>query len=444
MTSEIFQNEQYAHELLHSCHSAWMEGRNLDVNLCVGDRKISAHRLVLCGLSDYFKTLFQMDGQDSSDIVLKEVDFDSLYSLVKYAYTGSIEINQSNVQKLLGSADYFQVTTVKASCEEFLMGHLDTDSCIDLMLLAEKYCLDQLSKECCRYFGEQFNKIRKKDQFLELPSNILIEVLRCNDLVLLRHKMPLSHEEMELTLFKGVLRYICLPEFRRQNVVEILMSVRLPFIKKKEIAAALKKWPNLEGNKHIEDILQLLEKGKKSKMPALWLTPRKCAIKLKKDAKFCANGGHLLRFGGGRMKSSFDDSSVGIDACITQIKLWIRLWDGRPVISCIAIKYSNGASFKHGERAGGANHVSKHVIELLQGEYITQVKGRHGWMIDQLCFKTEDEREFGPFGGGGGSSFICKPTGLNRAAYLHAFSGDIVHTQGNKCPINMGFIWKYY
>ena len=444
MASKIVHYEQYAHELLRRCQSSWEEGRFLDVNLCVGDRKIAAHRLVLCGLSDYFKALFEMDGQDSSDIVLKEVDFECLYSLVQYAYTGSVAINQINVQELLRSADYFQVSTVKSSCEEFLMGQISTDCCIDLILLADKYYLDELSSKCIRYLGEEFEKLCITDQFLELPMNVLIKLLQIDDLVVLRYKMPLLHEEMELSLFKGILRYISLSKFGSQNMVELLKSIRFPCITKKEVTAELKKWPNLEGHKHIQNILHLCDQGKSLEMPELWLKPRKCPTELKKDAQFCANDGRLLRFGGGRMHSSFDDSSIGIDASIIQIKLWIRLWDSRPVISCIAIKYSNGVSFKHGERAGENIYLGKHVIELDKGEYITQIKGRHGWMIDQLSFTTDDGRELGPFGGDGGIPFICKPTGLRGTAYLHAFSGDIVHTHGNKAVINLGFIWKYY
>ena len=444
MASRVFQNEHYARKLLNRCHSAWEEDRYLDVNLCVGDRKIAVHRLVLCGLSDYFKKLFEIDGQDSSDIVMKDVDFDCLYFLVQYAYTGSIEINQTNVLGLLHSANYFQVTAVKSVCEKFFMEQISTDSCINLIILADKHDLDSLSNTCIRFLGEEFEKICTKDKFLELPMNVLIELLRSNDLVVLRHKMPLLHGNLELSLFRGVLRYISLSQFRSQNMVELLKSIRFPFIPKDEVTSELKKWPNLEEHNFIQDILNMYEKGNMSKMPALWLIPRKCPIELKKDTNFCANDGSVLTDEEGRLLSKFEDSCVAVDAGITQIKLWIRHWGNIPVLSCIGIKYSNGVSFKHGERFEKNIHLSKHVIELGEGEYITQIEGRHGTMIDQICFKTEYGREFGPYGGVGGRPFICKPTRLGGTAYLHAFSGDVVHTRGYKDVINLGFIWKYY
>lgn len=63
--------------------------------LCVaGSRQIPAHRLVLSAGSEYFAAMFTSDLREAtqSEIVMRDVDGDALWALVRYCYTGAIGI----------------------------------------------------------------------------------------------------------------------------------------------------------------------------------------------------------------------------------------------------------------------------------------------------------------------------------------------------------------
>lgn len=81
----------------------------------------------------------------------------------------------------------------------------------------------------------------------------------------------------------------------------------------------------------------------------------------------------------------------------------------------ISVTYRGEQTTHHGGALGTA-----HSIELSDNEFITQVTGRSGWAIDQLSFRTNQGRAFGPYGGNGGSEFTANLEG--RA--LVAFAGQ--------------------
>lgn len=445
MASKQYENDQYSSKLLDCLHSAWKGGKYVDVTLLIGNRKMSAHKVVLIGLSDYFKTLFEMDGEGSGDIVLNEVDFDTFEVLVNFAYTGRIEIHSQNAQELLHASDYFQITYVKSCCEEYLLDKTDLGlTWLDLLSLADTYSLGKLKERCFVYLGEQFEDICLTDTFLNMPVDVLLQFLRREYVVVLRNHLPIPAEEVEVCLFSGVLRYASLNEICDEDIRNLLRLIQYTVISEKKKNSELKKWPKIKGHTEMKTILELLKKGS-------WVDTDFCIRRetvvpsLLRYQRHCANGGHLLGSNAGHLLSVFEDSeSLDKYDSIIQIKLWIRRWDNRPLLGGIAIKYSSGRVLKHGERSRGSVHVSKHVICLEEGEYITNVQGRSGWLVDQLCFTTNKDRDLGPFGGNGGRSFECKPIGFGDNVFLHAFSGDVVYTQGYQAILNLGFVWKYY
>lgn len=60
----------------------------------------------------------------------------------------------------------------------------------------------------------------------------------------------------------------------------------------------------------------------------------------------------------------------------------------------------------HGSHGG-----KDHYFVLPAGEYINKVEGRSAKYVDQLKFTSSSGRTYGPYGGGGGHSFVAaRPT----------------------------------
>lgn len=73
-----------------------------------------------------------------------------------------------------------------------------------------------------------------------------------------------------------------------------------------------------------------------------------------------------------------------------------------------SIKVDGVASATFGGPGGG----SIFKADLERGEYIVEVLGRKGSVLDAIGFKTSKSRTFGPWGGRGGGAFsICAPAG---------------------------------
>lgn len=66
-------------------------------------------------------------------------------------------------------------------------------------------------------------------------------------------------------------------------------------------------------------------------------------------------------------------------------------------------------SFVTGKHHGGLGG-RKSVIELQEGEYVTEVSGTEGNVVDSLCITT-NHNKYGPYGGNGGKSFSLQPRG---------------------------------
>ena len=87
---ESYRSTSHANRLMKRI-CTYVDRRELcDVSLLVGERRIPAHRLVLCAASDYFAAMFTSDVIEAraKEVPLKDVDGDSLALLVQYIYTG--------------------------------------------------------------------------------------------------------------------------------------------------------------------------------------------------------------------------------------------------------------------------------------------------------------------------------------------------------------------
>lgn len=84
-----------------------------DVVLKVSNLTLHAHRLILAGISPFFRQEFSAKGSEQNEILLpKDVNPDAARSILDFIYTGELTANLKNVQDLLYVARMFQVRTV--------------------------------------------------------------------------------------------------------------------------------------------------------------------------------------------------------------------------------------------------------------------------------------------------------------------------------------------
>ncbi|KAK8771183.1 hypothetical protein V5799_008837 [Amblyomma americanum] len=87
------------------------QGVLCDVEIRVGPESFPAHRLVLLAVSPYFRAMFAGGLREAAMPVvqIQGVGPSTMASVMRFAYTGAISIDQRNVCQLLPAATMFQV-----------------------------------------------------------------------------------------------------------------------------------------------------------------------------------------------------------------------------------------------------------------------------------------------------------------------------------------------
>ena len=111
--------------------------------------EIFAHKLLLCGCSPYFNTLFgsnhwdvksKNDNQDDLDrIHVGGVSMSSLRSLIDFMYHGEITINEENAADILVAADLLLMDRLKEAICKFIQTIICAANCVFISKLSDVY-----------------------------------------------------------------------------------------------------------------------------------------------------------------------------------------------------------------------------------------------------------------------------------------------------------------
>ena len=150
-----------------------------DVTIKAGSLNIAANRLVLSSQSRYFEAMFKSKMKERYEPVIevKGVDEKSVKDLIDYIYTGSVEINGSNIVNLLHAADYLQLEDVKGFCFDFLKSIVSTDNCFAVLSAAYLFRSDSLKNRVHQHISSNFDDIAFTDSFKSLAFEDLTKCI---------------------------------------------------------------------------------------------------------------------------------------------------------------------------------------------------------------------------------------------------------------------------
>ncbi|XP_072111799.1 kelch-like protein 6 isoform X2 [Mobula birostris] len=205
--------------LLHSgLENLRLERSLTDVVLCVDNSEFSCHRVVLAAASSYFRAMFCNDLKEKHEerIVIKGVDASTMETLLDYTYTSKVYITKHNVQRILEAASLFQFLRMVDACANFLSEALHPDNCVSILRLADTHSLDRLKKCVQNYIVQNFPQVLTHEEFLELPAEILSEILGSDELCV-------TEEEQ---VFETAMRWVRYRESERQHQLSQIISER--------------------------------------------------------------------------------------------------------------------------------------------------------------------------------------------------------------------------
>ncbi|XP_052069867.1 kelch-like protein 31 [Mytilus californianus] len=428
---------------------AWEEGLYCDVTLKCGTKQITAHKIVLASLSDYFKNLFKYHNIQS-DKHFEEYELDpsifkedTLYQIIRYGYTGRIKIEVGFVQELLMAASFLQIRFVLTECEKFMTHNIETDNVIALVSFSNLFNLKRLLDAVCSFISKDFKDLSKSGAFWKLSTDDFKTVLHSDHLTVFEHGIPVENPELEILKLVGVylsITSVSHKDFKASTVLELLGEIRFRDINNlDDLKSVVDLYPIL--NCHLLQNAINAESNTSAELLDRKFTNRRKTLRT--GWKSFADGGqenHVIE----KFVEAWEDGKDINDRPIN-FKLWIRRWYNLPVLGGISIQYRSGKLVIHGGKPNSESiFVSEHEFSLEENEVITKINVRSGWMIDSIKFFTNFGREFGPFGGPGGTEIKTESLYNDAMSYLHSFDGKVVMATGYLGITCMKFVWVSY
>ncbi|XP_048845793.1 actin-binding protein IPP isoform X2 [Brienomyrus brachyistius] len=294
-----YTSDRYARLILAQINKMRLRADFCDVQLQVGGRLFSVHRLVLAASSPYFAALFAggMSEVDKKEVRILGVEADVFEILLDFIYTGMIDLNVDSVQELIVAADMLQLSEVVSICCEFLKSQMDPSNCIGIYQFLEQIaCLDML-EFTENYICVHFLEVCVLEEFLGLTKDQLVKLLRSEELRI----------EDEYQVFTAAMDWVLHDVAKRKkHVVEVLDPVRFPLLSPQRLFKYIEGISDFSLRVALQTLLkeftEVSKSVKESKLIGL-LQPVKTRPRRKARKYLYAIGGYT-RLQGGRWSDS--------------------------------------------------------------------------------------------------------------------------------------------
>ncbi|XP_002736418.1 kelch-like protein 28 [Saccoglossus kowalevskii] len=236
-----------AMKVLRTLKQQQTRGEGCDIVLQVSDKEYKAHTAVLVASSPYFEALLRSGMKESVEnrVELHGISNVAMEIVLQYMYSGCIDVDLFNALEVLVAADLFLMTSLKSMNEHFLSNNIDTENCLFLRALSQRFHLAILLMNCNKFLQKRENlkEIVSGEEILDLGFDHFHDIITC-DVV----SVTVDNEE---ALFELIVKWT---EFNRQSREDhfpaLLSSIRLPlmekeyFLNKVERQELVKKFPS--------------------------------------------------------------------------------------------------------------------------------------------------------------------------------------------------------
>ena len=213
-----------------------------DVTFLVGESKVKfyGHKAILAARSAYFNDVFggdratesTVDGEEIEPeparfrISLKNLKAESFEKILKYIYTGHIEINDKTVFDYIESARILKLDKLTKLCvEQASKLKLTSSNVIPVLTLAVDNNRSKLVDDCTTFIVSNASDVFKDPSFVKVPHSNLLTLLANDDLNI-----------TEIEVFQAVQKWGTLPD-REEKLKEVLEWVRFPTMESSDISS---------------------------------------------------------------------------------------------------------------------------------------------------------------------------------------------------------------
>ncbi|XVF28901.1 hypothetical protein REPUB_Repub15cG0072700 [Reevesia pubescens] len=166
-TPQVYLGEQYVNNATLS-----------DVTFLVEGRRFYAHRICLLASSDAFRAMF--DGgyreKDARDIEIPNIRWEVFELMMRFIYTGSVDVTLDIAQDLLRAADQYLLEGLKRLCEYTIAQDISLENVSSMYELSEAFHAISLRHTCILFILEHFDKLSTTPGHLHLIQRTIPEI----------------------------------------------------------------------------------------------------------------------------------------------------------------------------------------------------------------------------------------------------------------------------
>ena len=93
----------------------------VDVTLAAEGRHLQAHRMLLSACSDYFQSIFSVNPCQHPIVILKDVNFEDLKTVVQFMYNGIVNVSSEKLPAVL-KVGWFTFNWLSIHIQTYLYG----------------------------------------------------------------------------------------------------------------------------------------------------------------------------------------------------------------------------------------------------------------------------------------------------------------------------------
>ena len=154
-----------------------------DVILCVGEKKVLAHRPILAARCLYFEALFRSFMPEDRCV---EITFgrtvpshQAFMSLLKYLYYGEVEIPPEDALYIFSAPNFFGFSNARlhSFCKAILEQSVNIDNVVPLLEVSDQILVDEMKDHCLALISTHFPTLIYQADFRNLNKALLLNVL---------------------------------------------------------------------------------------------------------------------------------------------------------------------------------------------------------------------------------------------------------------------------
>lgn len=171
--------------------------------------------------SDYFDALLGPNFREGSEenVVLQDIDGETLSSIICYIYHGEITIDHRNVCAIAAASSWMQLDELEKRCADFGLNGLNAKNCVEVLLDADEHYLAELKSRAFDMTCANYEKFTSED-IAKIDKTTFRELLMCERL-----------SGTETAIFNGLVRWIKVNEAEKSNYIpDFLKLIRLEHI----------------------------------------------------------------------------------------------------------------------------------------------------------------------------------------------------------------------